>query len=257
MSSSSIAKTRKTRSTSASSNCMVESNILDDLNSNLHSPIQFINTYNQYFQSITHRSTLINNLCNLLTSENLDRKIVLFVLDCLIANVDSLTDLQFKQDLLPFIKQIFIANDENQEILLSTIRLVTTLVEHRSNILILTLAEWLSCLFNFLVTHLSSTTYVVYGDLMIDLFSKIIQQFTPLSKEIVDILSRSSTVISTDFLNLLKLWIQNIEDVRLALFAIHLWESLAALLCRILIRGHTKGNEMLAVIEDGKFFVCT
>ncbi|CAF4334015.1 unnamed protein product, partial [Rotaria sordida] len=31
---------------------------------------------------------------------------------------------------------------------------------------------------------------------------------------------------------------------------IHLWEPLAALLSRLLTRGHTKGNEMLAVMQD-------
>jgi hypothetical protein len=96
---------------------------------------------------------------------------------------------------------------------------------------------------------------VVYSDLVIDLLSKIIKSFTPLSKEIVDILIRSSTITSTNYLNQLKSWIQNTDDIRLALFAIHIWESLAALLNRLLIRGHTKGNEILAVIEDGKFLL--
>jgi hypothetical protein len=251
MSLSSTPTTRKTRSTHIVSNSIDESTILNDFHTNLHSPIQFINLYNQYFQSLTDRSILINILCNILPSENLDAKIRLFILDCLIANHEYLSDIQFKQDLLPFIKQILIkTEDDNNEILLSIIRFLINLVEYHSNILLLTLAEWLSCLFNFLVTHLSSTTYVIYGDLIIDLLSKIVKQFTPLSKEIVDILIRSSTIISTNFLNQLKFWIKDLDDIRLALFAIHVWESLAALLNRLLIRGHTKGNEILSVIDD-------
>jgi hypothetical protein len=50
----------------------------------------------------------------------------------------------------------------------------------------------------------------------------------------------------------LKAWVKHIDDTKLALFAIHLWEPLAALLSRLLTRGHTKGNEMLAVIQDGR-----
>jgi hypothetical protein len=255
MSSSSTITTRKTRATTVISNVTDGSPIFDDFHTNLRSPIEFINLYNQYFQSLTHRSTLINILSNILTLENVDKKILLFILDCFITNSENLSDIQFKQDLLPFIKQILITNDENNnDILLSTIRLLIVFVEYRPNILTLTLAEWLSCLLNFLVTHLSSTTYTTYADLIIDLLSKIVKQFTPLSKEIIDILGRSpSSVISTSFLNQLKLWIQNTDDIRLALFAIHLWQLLASLLSRLLLRGHTKGNEMLAVIEDGEF----
>ncbi|CAF0869214.1 unnamed protein product [Adineta steineri] len=248
MSSSSTVITRKTRST----NIIDGSNILDDFHSNLHSSTQFINIYNQYFQSQINRSLLIHTLSNILILENLDKNISLFIIDCLITNSDNLSDIQFKQDILPFIKHIFINNHENNtEILLSTIRLLIVLVEYRSNILILTLAEWLSCLFNFLSLHFSSTTWcTLYSDLINDLLSKIIKQFTPLSKDIVDILVRSSSIISTDFLNQLKLWNKNTDDTRLALFSINLWQSLAILLSRLIVRGHTKGNELLAVIED-------
>ncbi|CAF4421530.1 unnamed protein product, partial [Adineta steineri] len=87
--------------------------------------------------------------------------------------------------------------------------------------------------------------------LIIDLLAKIVKYFTPLPKEIVDVLGRSpSSVISTNFLTQLKSWVKHVDDTRLALFAIHLWEPLAALLSRLLTRGHTKGNEMLAVIQD-------
>ncbi|CAF4604136.1 unnamed protein product, partial [Rotaria magnacalcarata] len=114
----------------------------------------------------------------------------------------------------------------------------------RSTILSLTLAEWLSYLLNFLATNLSSTTYLVYGELIDDLMSKIVKQFPPLSKDVIEILGRSSSlsfIISTNFLHQLKSWIQNSDDTRLAFFTIHLWESLACLLCRLIIRGHVKG----------------
>jgi hypothetical protein len=90
---------------------------------------------------------------------------------------------------------------------------------------------------------------------VIDLLTKIVEHFTPLPKEIVDILGRSpSSIISTNFLTQLKSWVKHVDDTKLALFSIHLWEPLAALLSRLLTRGHTKGNEMLAVIQDGKIF---
>jgi len=250
MSSSSTITTRKTRSTNPNFNSLDESNIFDDFHSNLHSSIEFINLYNQYDQSLTSPSTLINILCNILTIENVEKKILLFIFDCLITNYENLSDLQFKQNLLPFIKQILITNHDNDDLLLLIIRFLIILIEYRSNILNSTLAEWLSCLFNFLVRNLSSTTYLIYGDLIIDLLTKIIKQFTPLSKEIVDILIRSSSIISNHFLNQLKSWIKNSDDIRLALFSIHLWQLLSSLLSRLLIRSHTKGNELLTVIED-------
>jgi Trp operon repressor len=246
MSSSSIITTRKTRSTNQNIDSIDESTIFDDLNSNLHSSNEFINIYNQYSQSITHRSTLINILCNILTLENLENKILLFIFDCLNLNSEYITEIQFKQYLLPFIKNILI---KNNDLILSIIRFLLILVEYRSNILNSTLAEWLSCLLNFLVTNLSSTTYIIYGDLINDLLYKIVKQFLPLSKEIVDILSRLS-ITSTNFLNQLKSWIKNSDDIRLALFSLHLWQSLSAIFSRLLIRGHTKGNEILSVIED-------
>lgn len=255
MSASSTITTRKTRATSVLSNPIDVSNLVDEFNSNLHSPSQFTHIYNQYYQSLSHRSSIVNILCNILIKENVDKKILSFILDCLITNRDLLSDIQFKQDLLPFIKQIFTKkSDDNNEIILSLLRLLTVLVEYRSNILSSTLVDWLSCLLNFLATSLSSSTYLIYGDLVKTLFSKIVKQFPPLSKDILEILTRSSSsfILSTGFLQQLKSWIQNIDDTRLALFSINLWESLASLLCRLIIRGHTKGNEILAVIEDGK-----
>ena len=147
---------------------------------------------------------------------------------------------------MPFIKQVLANNADATDLLISTFRLLLILVENRSNILSSTIAEWLSGLFNFLVANLSSTTHVIYGDLVLDLLSKIVKQFAPLSKEIVDILGRSP-IISSNFLNQFKSWIKITDDIRLALFSIQLWQSIAALFSRLLIRGHSKGNEMLTV----------
>jgi hypothetical protein len=254
MSSLSTTGIRKTRSGSVNST-IDGSNLLDDLRINLHSPTEFINLYNQCYQITTLRSSLFDSLCNILTnSNNVDRKILLFIFDCLIKNQDNLSDIQFKQDLLPFIKHILSTHDDNNnEILLSILRFFIVFIDSRSNLLTLTLTEWLSSILHFIVTHLSSTSYLIYGDLIIDLLSKIVKHFTPLPKEIVDILGRSpSSIISTNFLAQLKAWVKHIDDTKLALFAIHLWEPLAALLSRLLTRGHTKGNEMLAVIQDGR-----
>ncbi|CAF3910036.1 unnamed protein product [Adineta steineri] len=251
---------RKTRSSSAvSTPSLTNSNgstILDDLHANIHSSNQFINIYNQCYQITTLRSSLINLLCNILTdSVNVDSKILLFILDSFIINHDNLlielTDIQFKQDLLPFIKHILSTYDDNNELLTSILRFLTVLIEYRSNLLTLTLTEWLSSILHFIVSRINSTSYLIYGDLVIDLLAKIVKYFTPLPKEIVDVLGRSpSSVISTNFLTQLKSWVKHVDDTRLALFAIHLWEPLAALLSRLLTRGHTKGNEMLAVIQD-------
>lgn len=83
------------------------------------------------------------------------------------------------------------------------------------------------------------------------LLETIVQYFTPLPKEIVDVLGRSpSSIISSQFLSQLKTWIKHVDETPLALFSIHLWQPLAALLSRLLTRGYTKGNEMLAVIQD-------
>jgi len=241
----------KTRSTSANTS-------LDGLNlrENLSSLIDFTNIYNQCYQITTLRSSLIDTLCNILTdSEHVDSKILLFILDCLIANQDNLSDIQFKQNLLPFIKHILSTSEDNNEILLSILRFLIVFIEYRSNLLTSVLSEWLSSVLHFVVTRLSTSSYLIYGDLVIDLLTKIVEHFTPLPKEIVDILGRSpSSIISTNFLTQLKSWVKHVDDTKLALFSIHLWEPLAALLSRLLTRGHTKGNEMLAVIQDGKIF---
>jgi hypothetical protein len=265
MSSLTVAAVRKTRSSSAASTPSLTaaaidgSNILGELHTNLHSPTQFINIYNQCYQLTSLRSSLIDILCNIFAdSVNVDSKILIFILDDLITNHDSLliqlSDVQFKQDLLPFIKRILSTSEDNDDILLSILRFLIILIEHRSSLISLTLTEWLSGILHFVVTRLSSSSYLIYGDLVIDLLSKIVKSFTPLPKEIVDVLGRSpSSIISTNFLTQLKTWVKHIDDTRLALFAIHLWEPLAALLSRLLTRGHTKGNEMLAVIQDGRF----
>lgn len=244
--------TRKTRSVSTTSP-NDGSNLLDDLRTNLHCSTEFINLYNQCYQITSLRTPLFDILCNILTNSNdVDLKILLFILDCLITNQENVSDTKFKQDLLPFIKQILSSND-NDELLLVILKFLIVFIESRSNLLTSTLTEWLSSILHFVVTRITSTSYLIYGDLIIDLLTKIVENFTPLPKEIVDILGRSpSSIISTNFLTQLKTWVKHIDDTKLALFAIHLWEPLAALLSRLLTRGHTKGNEMLAVIQDGK-----
>ncbi|CAF1271492.1 unnamed protein product [Rotaria sordida] len=256
-----VRKTRSTNVTSTSSSITTtldESSILDDLRKNLHCSIQFINIYNQCYQITSLRSSLIEILCNILSNSiNIDVKILIFILDCLITNhtnlLIELTDIQFKQNLLPFIKRILSIDEDNNDILLLTLRFLIILIENYSNLLNSTLAEWLSSILHFVVTHISSSSYIIYGDLIIDLLTKIVKNFTPLPKEIVDVLGRSpSSIISTHFLTQLKTWVKHVDDTKLALFAIHLWEPLAALLSRLLTRGHTKGNEMLGVMQDGR-----
>ena len=243
---------RKTRATNFPSIVLDSTAIFDEFHRLLHSSSEFKNLYHHYDQSTTHhRSVLIANLCRLFTIENIDNDILLFLLDCLTINYENISELQFKQELFPFLKQVFINHGNNHVLVLASIRFLLTLVTHRSNILHSTLAEWLSCLLNFLVLNLSTTTYSIYGDLMLDLLEKTVEQFTSLSKEIVDILVRSSSsIISPNFLQQLKSWIKNPDDIRLALFSIRFWQYLAALLSRLLVRGHSKGNEFLAVMED-------
>ena len=163
----------------------------------------------------------------------------------------DLSDLQFKQDLLPFIKRTLSTSEDTEEMLLATLRCLSALIEYRADLLTLTVAEWLSSVLHFMVARISVTSYLIYGDLIIVLLTKIAEHFTPLPKEIVDVLGRSpSSIISSQFLTQLKTWVKHLDDTRLALFAIHLWQPLAALLSRLLTRGYTKGNEMLAVIQD-------
>ncbi|UJR21601.1 hypothetical protein I4U23_024683 [Adineta vaga] len=252
-------KTRSKNLTSTSpqtSPSINESTLLDDLRTNLHSPTEFLNIYNQCYQTISLRSSFVNHLCNILgDSVDVSSQILLYILDSFQTNSENLlvevTDIQFKQDLLPFIKRILTTCDDNNEILLSLLKFLIVLLDNRSNLLYSTLAEWLSSILHFVVTRISSTSYLIYGDLIIDLLAQIVKCFTPLPKEIVDVLGRSpSSVISTNFLTQLKTWVKHVDDLKLALFAIHLWEPLAALLSRLLTRGHTKGNEMLAVIQD-------
>lgn len=254
MSSSSTAGVRKTRSTSNANSPFEGSNLLDELRQNLSSSNEFSQIYNQCYQIATLRSSLIETLCHILTdSEHVDAKVLLFIIDTLITNHESLTDQQVKQDVLSFIKHSLPTNDENQELSLSILRFLTVAIEYRSSLFSSILTDWLSSLLHFIVTRISTTSYSIYGDVVIDLLTKIVQHFTPLPKEIVDVLGRSpSSIISTNFLAQLKAWVKHVDDTKLALFAIHLWEPLAALLSRLLTRGHTKGNEMLAVIQDGK-----
>lgn len=244
--------TRKTRSTSTTSS-NDELNLLDNLRTNLHSSTDFINIYNQCYQITTQRSSLFELLSNILTdSDKIDKKILSFIFECFKTNEEYLTDIEFKQDLLPFIKQILLTADDNSDLLLSIFQFLIVFIQSHTNLLLTILNEWLSSILHFIVTRLTSTTYMIYGDLIIELLTKIVQHFTPLPKEIVDVLGRSpSSIISTNFLTQLKTWVKSIDDTKLALFAIHLWEPLAALLSRLLTRGHTKGNEMLAVIQDG------
>ena len=242
---------RKTRATNFPSTVLDSTTIFDEFHRNLHSSVEFKNLYDHYDQSTTNRSAVISSLCRILIIENVEKEILLFILDRLTILCENISEIQFKQELFPFVKQILINHATNHSLLVPTLRLLLTLVTHRSNILSSTIVEWLSCLLNFLVSNLSSTTSNIYGDLVLDLLDKIVDQLTPLSKEIVDILARSSSsIIATNFLQQLKTWIKNTDDTRLALFSIRFWQYLAALLSRLLVRGHSKGNEILAVMED-------
>ncbi|CAF2254512.1 unnamed protein product [Rotaria magnacalcarata] len=263
MSTSSMIELRKTRSTTTTATPHLvngitdESNILHGLRSNLHCSIEFINIYNQCYHLASLRSSLFEILCNILSnSVDVDAKILKHILESLLTNHDSLlvelTGLQFKQDILPFIKRILSATEEDDnDVLLLSLKFLIKLIDNYSTLLSSTLAEWLASILHFVVTRITSSSYVIFGDLIIDLLTKIVKNFTPLPKEIVDVLGRSpSSIISTQFLSELKSWVKHVDDIRLALFAIHLWEPLAALLSRLLTRGHTKGNEMLAVMQD-------
>ena len=256
MSSSTPRTTRQTRATTNNIHPNTEGTFFQDLQNNLQSSSQFIDLYNRYIQSNPSRSLLITHLCHLLSnslqSENVDKKILVFILDCLTTHTEHITDILFKEDILPFCKYVFIHN-EDHDTLLSTLRCFSVLVQHRSAILLGTLAEWLSSIFHFLVTYLSASTYAIYDHLLNELLGQIVQQFSPLSKEIVDVLSRtSSTIISTNFLNQLKTWIDHPDDLRFALFALQLWQTLVKLFTRLIIRNHTKGIQLLCVLDDGK-----
>ncbi|CAM4900250.1 unnamed protein product [Rotaria socialis] len=263
MSTSSMIELRQTRSTTTTTTPPLvneitdESNILHSLRSNLHCPVEFIHIYNQCYQITSFRSSLFEILCNILSnSVDVDAKILKHILESLLTNHDSLlvelTGLQFKQDILPFIKRTLSATEEDDnDVLLLSLKFLIKLIDNYSTLLSSTLAEWLASILHFVVTRITSSSYVIFGDLIIDLLTKIVKNFTPLPKEIVDVLGRSpSSIISTQFLSELKSWVKHVDDIRLALFAIHLWEPLAALLSRLLTRGHTKGNEMLAVMQD-------
>ena len=258
MSSSTPRKTRQTRATTTGVSIPVsEAVLLNDFQNHLHSSLQFIDLYNRYFQTSSSRPLIISSLCHLLATvyqaDEFDRKILLFILDCLHNNVERLTENQFKEQYLPFFKQVLTRYDDH-DIFLSTIRCFLALLKTRSTILSATQAEWLSSIFQFLVTHLSPTNYLNYDELFNELFATIVKQFSPLSKDLVDVLARpSSPILSTMFLNQLKLWIHHLDDLRFALFTLQLWQSLAKLLCRLVIRGHPKGNSLLAVLEDGLF----
>lgn len=246
--SSSQSTQRKKRTTNHPSQTLDESTLINEFKSNLHSSNEFIQFYNQIFSTQTSsRSIIISSLCQILTIEHLNQQICFFILDCLLTNHEHINENQFKLYFLPFIKQTLVDSNDFD---VATIRVLRTLIQHRASILQSTLAEWLSCLFNFLVKTLSPSNYTIYNDLIIDLFEKFMANFVPLSKDIIDILSRSSSITSSPFLQQLKVWIKNSDDIHLSLFAIHLWQSIASILNRLVIRGHSKGNEILAVIED-------
>ena len=255
MSSSTPRSARQTRATATISHPSNESAIVNDLQAHLHASSQFIDLYNRYFQSVASRPLLLNSLCQILPvclqTKDIDRKSLVFIVDCLTSSVEHLTEMQFREDLLPLMKHVF-AQDDDHDVLLSSIRCLLALIKQRSSILNGTLAEWLSAIFQYFATHLSPSTYLIYDDLLNDLLVHIVKHFSPLSKDIVDVLARpSSTILSTNFLNHLKAWINNADDLRFALFALQLWQSLAKLLSRLVIRGHAKGNNLLAVLEEG------
>jgi hypothetical protein len=224
MSSSTPRSVRQTRATATVSNPTNEPAILNDLQAQLHSSSQFIDLYNRYFQSVASRPLLLNSLCQILPvclqTKDLDRKSLVFIMDCLTSSVDHLTEIQFREDLLPLLKHVFV-QDENHDVLLSSIRCLLALIKQRASILNGTLAEWLSAIFQLFVTHLSPSTYLIYDDLLNDLLVHIVKHFSPLSKDIVDVLARpSSTILSTNFLNHLKAWINNADDLRSSIVAI-------------------------------------
>lgn len=259
MSSSTPRKTRQTRATTASiSNTVNETTVFNDFQTNLQSLTQFIDLYNRYYQTNSLRPVIVNSLCQLLglasQSESFDEKTLLFILDCLVANVEHLNENQIKEYFLPFFKNILTAYDNN-ETFLSTVRLILAIIKTRSNLLTATLAEWLTSIFQFLVLHLSSSTYLNFDELFNDLFANIIKFYSPLSKDLVDVMTRSSLpILSTMFLNQIKIWIHHTEDLRFALFALQIWQSLAKLFSRLVIRGHAKGNHLLTILEDGLLF---
>jgi hypothetical protein len=249
--------TRQTRATATIiSNASNESTMFNDFHVHLQSSGQFIELYNRSIQTISLRPVLINSLCQILSvilqSNEFDRKILIFILDCLRKHIEHVTDAQFKEHILPFIKHVF-TDKYDDDTLLAMIQCFTHFVRHRSQILACTLAEWLSSIFHFLATHLSLSTYSIYADVLNELLDRVIDKFSPLSKDIVDVLARpSATILSTNFLQQFKHWIDQHDDLQFALFALRLWQSLMKLLGRWIIRGHSRGNQLLTIVEDGK-----
>ena len=229
------------------------STIRDEFQRNLQSFNDFEDVYRQYADDSSFRSILIEIFCQiLLNSHEISTKIFELIFNYFDINQEYLTENEFKQFLIPSIKHILTTLNDQHEGLIITLKFLCKLIEFKQlAFLSSTISEWLSIVLHFVVTRLTTISYPIYGDLVIDLLTKIVQHFTPLPKEIVDILGRSpSSIISTNFLSQLKTWVKHVDDTKLALFAIHLWQPLAALLSRLLTRGHTKGNEMLAVIQD-------
>lgn len=125
----SMATARQTRSANNTSN------LLDDLSKYLQSSSEFISLYNQCYEICTLHSSLIVHVCSIFSqSEHVDPKIVAFLLDDLTKNGEyffhELSDLQFKQDVLPFIKQILSASKDIDPMLISIFRFLMVLIEH-------------------------------------------------------------------------------------------------------------------------------
>ena len=101
---------RKTRSTTVVATPSqtiadaAESPALDDLRTNLRSPTEFVNIYNQYYEDVTLRSSFVNNLCHILAdSTYVHLDILQHILDSFRTNHDTLlveiTETHLKQDI--------------------------------------------------------------------------------------------------------------------------------------------------------------
>ena len=256
MSSSSLSvAARITRATNVIPNSGSESHILQDLRAHRRSPSSFIDVHNRYSQSTPCRTSLVSSLCQLLSeSDEIHENIIAFILDCLVTHAETLSDLQVKQDFLPFLKHTFLTHeDDSHARVLSTLQILIRLVSNRPALLSSTLTDWLPSIVQFSIRHLSPATYLHYGDVFSDLLSSIVRHIPSLSKEAVDALARSSSIVSSDVLNHITRWIRETDDQRLALFAVHLWECLSLLLSRSFLRARSKTSELFTAIDPGTY----
>ncbi|CAF0924259.1 unnamed protein product, partial [Didymodactylos carnosus] len=194
---------------------------------------------------------LCTSLIKLEQCENVDYCQIVIDYLCEDVFLNEISDIQFKQDLLPFIKHTLDKRTQPQ-LVLCILNFIISLIKHRSSLIILTFCDWFESLLTFLTVITIEELEHHYLNVTSDLCQAIISKLNELKEVDLFVRTHLQSIINTLFLSKLRTLMQhqNVSNIKINMFAIKLWTTLVILMGKQMLRGTPKANEILGLLQE-------